>query len=347
MWKKFKELSFFKKLGLIILIFIILILVLGILMPKDIHINVTETIKAPKNYTFNIVNDLRTQPLWNQWLREDKSISLEYGNTVVGLGASYSWKSEKSGNGSMEFTEVSTYDYIHSKLSFEGFSDSKSDYSFKDKGNSESEMTWTFHSNIGFPYNIMGYLFKYSIQRSYRKSMRNLSLLAEERYKNGVYYDYKIVEEFAPERYLLTMRSVIPKGAKSQFINQTTAALFSKLMHSDQMNIQMPVTLIYDAFRDDDRIDLAVGIQVPDFINIPDVNSVLLPAGQVVTGIHTGIADDFELLHRAISAYMDDRSMLINRPVIEETLTDPGANTPAQNWQYKVTYYISNDKNNR
>lgn len=347
MWKRFKELSFFRKLGLIILIFIILILMLGILMPKDIHVNVTETIKAPKNYSFNIVNDLRTQPLWNQWLIDDNDISLEFGNTVVGLGASYSWIGEKSGNGSMELTEVSTNEHIHSKLSFKKFSDGESDYSFKDLGNSESEMTWSFHSKISFPYNIVGFLFKYSIQRSFHRSMRNLSSLAEERYKNGLYYDYKIVEEFAPERYLLTMRSVIPKSAKSQFVNQTTSALFSKLMHSDQMNIQMPVTLIYDAFRDDDRIDLAVGIQVADFVNIPDVNSVLLPAGQVVTGTHTGTADDLELLHRAISAYMDDRGMFINRPVIEENLTDPGANTPAQNWQYKVTYYISNDKNNR
>lgn len=316
-------------------------------MPKDIHVNVIETIKAPKNYTFNIVNDLRTQPLWNQWLIDDKNVSFEFGDTVVGLGASYSWKSEKSGSGSMELTEVSINEHIYSKLSFKGFSDGESDYSFEDKGNSESEMTWSFHSKIGFPYNIIGYVYKYSIQRSFRRSMCNLSSLAEERYKNGEYYDYKIIEEFAPERYLLTMRSVIPKSAKSQFINQATAALFSKLMHSDQMNIQMPITLIYDAFRDDDRIDLAVGIQVADFVNIPDVNSVLLPAGQVVTGTHTGTTDDLELLHRAILAYMDDRGMFINRPVIEENLTDSGSNTLAQNWQYKVTYYISNDKNTR
>lgn len=67
---------------------------------------ITKDINAPAEVIYNNVKDFKNWEAWGPWMTQDENIELNYAEKTEGEGASYSWKSDVLGDGSLKTTRV-------------------------------------------------------------------------------------------------------------------------------------------------------------------------------------------------------------------------------------------------
>ncbi len=89
------------------------------LFPRKFGVSRSIEIKAPVAIVFDQVNDLRKWNEFSPWLADDPNMQLSYGAITAGVGASYSWKGESTGSGTMTSVEVIPNQLVRYKLEFD------------------------------------------------------------------------------------------------------------------------------------------------------------------------------------------------------------------------------------
>ncbi|MFN8207735.1 MAG: hypothetical protein U0T82_10080 [Bacteroidales bacterium] len=109
----------FKKVSFTVLLLVFLIVTIGFLLPRKIHVSRSKVMKADAAILFEQVNTIRNWKNWSPWDKLDTSMRIEYYGTS-GKGAGYSWKSTNSkiGNGNVEILNSNQEDTIQVLLSF-------------------------------------------------------------------------------------------------------------------------------------------------------------------------------------------------------------------------------------
>lgn len=329
-----------KKIGIILGVFLLLFIILGIVMPKNLHVEKTETLDAPANYLYNIANDFKTNPDWNPWNLDDPKMVLIYGEKSEGIGASYSWTSEESGNGSATYTKVIPNEYIEAKLVFDGMDTSKYAFTFKPSGD-KTAVTWSMDTRMGFPSNVMGPIFKFIMKRQYGKGLDALEALAKKRIEKKEYFGYIVKEENILERHYIISRSNVAIADIQKYFTQSLGAIFQKVQSEGLTMKGMPSSLFFNYDLTNGMTDMAAAIPVNEEKAIKDLSSITIPKQ---TGLVIDYYGDFAntgVAHSAMTAYMKDRSLLTNTPSVEEYVTDPLKEKDPSKWLTRVIYYYS------
>jgi uncharacterized protein YndB with AHSA1/START domain len=144
--------KFLKWLLISLVVLLGLVFVVSYLLPKEYYVERTKTINAPAMVVYQQVVDLEAWQTWNPWNELDPEMTISYGEIKVGTGASYSWQSEKAGNGTMRITETVPPSNARYELIFEGFEDNPSISEFKLEGENlagPTTVTWTFEGDVG------------------------------------------------------------------------------------------------------------------------------------------------------------------------------------------------------
>lgn len=330
-----------KRIGIVLGALLLLFLILGIFMPKDLVVEKSKTINAPANYLYNIVNDFKTNPDWNPWVQEDPDMKLSYGTKTQGTGATYSWSSEKMGNGKVAYTSTEQDKAINALLEFEGMSPSTYGLTFTPEGNNRTKVIWTMNTRMGFPYNVFGPFFKYTIKKSYKKGLDNLEVLAKVRMNEGKYDGYTIKETMLEERKYIMSRSEVAVADIQKFYTQNLGAIFKKVQDEGLTMNGMPCGLFYKYDALEGQADMAAAIPVSTTKDIQGLNSVTLPKQQALQVEYYGDYANLQNAHRAMASYMRDRNLLSNPPMIEEYVTDPIKEKDPAKWLTNITYYYT------
>jgi predicted transcriptional regulator YdeE len=145
----------------------------------DYAVTRSRIIKAPKMTVFEYVNDYKNWETFDIKKKEDVGIIFEYPAKTMGIGASYSWKSN-NGDGFMKTVFVKENDSIAQKMTFDGMP-SEVNWKFKDTIGG-TKVTWSTKGNINLMTKITSF-FKGGIQRvignSYEQSLVNLDKTLE------------------------------------------------------------------------------------------------------------------------------------------------------------------------
>ena len=136
--------SFFTRRVLPGIAFLALLLFAGpACLPDMAQVERSIQIKAPIAVVFEQVNDLKKNEAWSPWSANDETLVTSYGATTIGKGASSSWTSENSGDGSMVITESTPYSQILIALDFKEQGKAESYWKFSE-ANGEVTVTWGF-----------------------------------------------------------------------------------------------------------------------------------------------------------------------------------------------------------
>jgi len=95
-----------KILGLGLLGLIAVLVVVGLFLPRQWHVERTVVIKAGPEHIHPLVDDLKQWPTWAAWSKDmDPQVKWEYGGPASGVGAWWSWDGPVMGHGKMTITK--------------------------------------------------------------------------------------------------------------------------------------------------------------------------------------------------------------------------------------------------
>ena len=174
--------KFFKIVGIIILVLIVVVLVAGLIAPKKYHLEREITINAPREKVWPQVSSLPNTHKWNPWVEQDPNIKVSFEGQEGTVGSGYKWESEKVGTGHQTITKLEqpgrVESHIHFIKPFEGEADVFID--LKEAGNA-TKVTWGFSTEYSYPMNAMLLVMNMDkmMGEAYDKGLANLKRISE------------------------------------------------------------------------------------------------------------------------------------------------------------------------
>jgi effector-binding domain-containing protein len=203
-----------------------------------------------------------------------------------------------------------------------------------------TKLTWTFNGESGWPMNLMNFMATRAIGKSFTEGLKNLEPIFNER-NAGNYGGFAVKEIVVPERHYVMNRSEVKFENISQFYAQNLGSLFQKIQKAGLEMNGMPCGLFFKYDIPNGVTDMAAAIPLKESVDIPDASSYHIDERNALSIDFYGDYAGTGAAHDAIEAYMKDRGLLNDVPVVEEYVTDPASEPDPKKWLTKIYYFVS------
>ena len=146
-----------KIIGVVLVSLILLIAILGLVAPKEYHIERSVEIDAPKEVVFDNITSLRKIQQWSPWADVDPDMKVTYEGEDGTVGSKSIWDgNDKVGKGEQMITGIDE-NGVNVQVKFiepwEAISQSAVKMMETEKG---VNVTWSFDGTNPFPWNVLG-----------------------------------------------------------------------------------------------------------------------------------------------------------------------------------------------
>lgn len=166
--------------GLVALI--ALIVVVGFLLPREVHVERSIVINAPQAQLFEALNSFKRFNEFSPWAALDPNTQYTYEGPESGVGAKMSWVSNDPdlGSGTNEIVESRAPDLIRTKLNFGGQL-AEATFTFA-PADSATRVTWGFDGDLGNNpiMRFVGLMFDKWIGGDYEKGLARMKEVMEQ-----------------------------------------------------------------------------------------------------------------------------------------------------------------------
>jgi hypothetical protein len=160
--------------------FVALVVVVGFLLPRQIHVERSQVIDRPAATVFPLVNSLKRFNEWSPWADVDPAAKLTFAGPESGVGSSLHWEGNKKiGIGTDTIVESVADRHVGLTLDFGG-SQATSSINLVAEG-AGTKVTWTLDLDVGVnPLGRYAGLFMdRMIGPDYERGLARLKVLAE------------------------------------------------------------------------------------------------------------------------------------------------------------------------
>lgn len=277
-----------KALKYILLLLLVLIIGISIyiaVQPNDYKFNRSRTINAPVNLIFNKVNDFKNWPSFSPWIEQDPDAELTFATVTSGKDASYSWKGEILGEGSMTTLNTTDNTSIDQKIKFiKPFeAESNINWIFKPTDNG-TEVTWQMEGKQDFMTKLFT-TFAGSIESetgpNFERGLFKLDSIVQEDMKK---YEVTIngVTEYGGGFYLYKTTNANSQNISAK-MGQNFGAIMQFMGQNGIKQAGMPLTVYNDMSTAD--VIMSNGIPINERVDIPadsDVSISFIPKIKVL-----------------------------------------------------------------
>ena len=123
-----------KKIVIALIVLVVVLAGIGFMLPSAYKVERSVTIAAPADVVFDQVNDLKKNEAWSPWMKNDPSLQITYSGPEAGKGATSTWTSKKSGNGSQTITESEPGKSLTTFLDFGQMGSAQGAWTFSEAG---------------------------------------------------------------------------------------------------------------------------------------------------------------------------------------------------------------------
>ncbi len=159
---------------------IILLLVIGLALPRHARVEVETRIDAHPATVFALVNDFHRVALWSPWLEADPNARVVHSGPVRGVGAVMTWDGSIIGTGTQTITESRPFSYVATTINPGESGEARTSFDLARDGG-WTRVTWRFETDYGF--NVLGRAFGLAfagiVRRDYEAGLASLRGLAE------------------------------------------------------------------------------------------------------------------------------------------------------------------------
>lgn len=166
---------------------ILVIILLGFVLPADVHVERETVIDAPQEEVFALISDFEEWDRWSPWV--DRDPNAEYRMSGEGVGARMEWTSDQRdvGTGSQEITALDPPNRMVTHLEFDGQGEADATFDLSPAENGATRVVWSLDTNMreGVPFvmkpigTYMGFSMDKWIGKDYEEGLANLKRVAE------------------------------------------------------------------------------------------------------------------------------------------------------------------------
>jgi len=323
-----------KKIFYSIVIIVIIFIVVGFLLPKDVHVERSIVIQRPASTVFALVNGYQTFNSWSPWAARDPSAVYSVSGPESGVGARLDWEGDPrlTGKGSQEIIESVPYNLVRVRLNFDqqGMAIAYYDITETESGTS---VTWGFDTDVTEGQNLFGalmaryfgLLFDRWIGTDYEMGLANLKTLAES-LPDVDFSDLDVEILNVEASDILFIESGSTQDPTD--IADTLAAAYQEILtfmfdNGIEMAAQpMTITRAWD--ESGYSFDAAIPVVMQEVELTGKVQAGTSPSGKVVRVIHRGPYDQMRPTYEKLSAYMTANGLREGPVSWEQYISDPG-----------------------
>lgn len=141
----------FKKILIGLVVIVVILVVVIAMQPAAFSLSRSTTVNAPAQTVFEQVNDFRKWSAWSPWEKMDTDLKRTYGEPSAGLGGTYAWVGDKTGEGKMTITESKPGEVVRIKLEFFKPMEATNTTVFEFKPNGgQTTVVWTMSGENNF-----------------------------------------------------------------------------------------------------------------------------------------------------------------------------------------------------
>ena len=332
-----------KMVGLGLLALVVVLVGVGMLLPRTVTLERSAVIDAPPCTVFAQLDDWRRFNAWSPWAAIDPATEYTFSDPASGVGSSMSWTSthEKVGNGSQTVASVEPCTFIDIKLEFEGMPQSRAWHRLE-RADGGTKVTWGFEGDMGAgPVGrYFGLFMGKLIGPDYEKGLASLKTIAEALPKAD--FEGLSVEtvQAEPVRWLaLPASSSKDTGA----VGQALGGAFGKIMGTLQEAAIQPAGAPLAIYVDEGETwAIRAGLPVGPDATLPEGAGTIdtLVGGPTLVVTHTGSYATLGETIEALKAYVAARQITTEGPMIEEYVSDPET-TPEEKVQTRIHWRLA------
>lgn len=326
----------FTILGISLVILVLLVLVAGLVQPKDLSLERSVAINAPQNVVFNQIKFFKNWPNWSPWVAKEPNVKMLYLGADGQIGSSYHWKGDELGEGEMSNVGISNnkLNYnLHFITPWEGKADGI--LLTEDLGNGSTKVTWKMVNHGTFPFNSLNYFMEKIIGKDFEDGLALLKKYAEANKVIPLSANDIEEKEFAATQYA-TMRKKIPFSEMQAFSTEA----FGKLAAATQNTMIGTATTIYYDWDDKNQMtDMAPAFPVSAAATSPDIVMVNIPVSKSCQLAYKGGYAGLGKAHEIMGQYIAQKGIQLSY-VIEQYQAGPANEPDSNNWVTNVVYII-------
>jgi effector-binding domain-containing protein len=324
----------FKKLLYSIVIIILIFIIVGLFLPRNIHVERSVQIDRPASMVFTLLNGYSSFNTWSPWAARDPSAEYEISGPANGVGATLAWVGNPrlTGSGRQEIIESQPHRMIRIRFQFDQQGEAITYYSLDDI-NGVTELTWGFDTDVtegqglfgGIMARYFGLFFDRWIGSDYEEGLSNLKRLAESLPRA----DFSTLELEIVEAEPLTILYI--ESASSQEPGDIAVSLaeayreISDFIALNQLEMSAQPMAISRAWNESGySFDAAIPVSSANVEPEGNVRIGLSPAGRALRVIHRGAYDQMMPTYEKISAYMGAHGIQDAGVSWEHYISDPG-----------------------
>lgn len=157
-----------------------LLLVIGLLLPRQSRFVLEADIDAPPATVFALLNDMRRTRLWSHVAEIDPNAEYHYSGPARGAGSTVAWDGPVAGSGTQTIVESRPHEHIETLINAGEKGEARTWFALE-PADGGTGLSWGFAHDHG--YNLVGryvgLLATGIIRRDYERSLANLEELAE------------------------------------------------------------------------------------------------------------------------------------------------------------------------
>lgn len=317
--------------------------ILGIVGPKSFDVHRSAIVAGTPEQVWPYVSSLKNMQLWSPWAEKDTAMTVEYSGTDGAVGSSVAWSGNKKvGIGSQTIAVLEPNSYAETNLVFkEPMESAFSGYTRLKDTTGGTYITWGIKGENGFMGRIYGSLMNMDkmMAPDFERGLTKLTELMASAPKAAAAYTVE-TGEYPGGKYL-GIRGNMSFAEIGAFYAKNLPLVIPAVEKAGGKQAGAPCGLYYKWDTEKSMTEMIAGVAVTGNIKAPTGMEVVdLPAAKSLTINYMGGYNGVGSAHMAMDEYIQANKLEQLTPVIEEYITDPGAEPDSTKWLTKIVYFV-------
>lgn len=325
-----------KKILIVLASLLLIITVVGLLLPSQVHVERSVTIKRSPEMVYHYVLDQNNWNTWSPWYELDTTAVYVKEGPDAAVGSKLSWnsKNDEVGVGSMTIIEAVEPSLIKQELSFMEEGTAYGTFTFTPDGEN-TKMTWALDFETGYNplLRIMGKFMDGMAGKHFESGLNKLKAKLE---SMSV---WQVERTTVPAMHYLAIRDTADLntiGTKIGMHYETIGQVMGK------QKLEMagaPFAIYYSESETNFDMDVAMPVKSPGKAE-GNVKPGQIAAGNALVVHYYGAYDKSGTAHSAIHQYIQANNLNMRAAPMEVYITDPGMEPDTAKWLTDVVYLI-------